>query len=519
MTTRKPAERGDEPGAPSTVLTIAYHPDLRRVGEVAAVSVTRDGPPLRLSRIEPDFAPVGDERGAPISDPHLSRRPFEIAWAPEGGLRLAPVQGQVAELDGSRLAEPRVLTSAQIDGGVVLCLAQTVVLVLHRARLPLLRSSMRFVGASDAIENVRGAIRRVADLNVPVLIRGETGTGKELIARAVVEAGPRARKPFLALNMAAIPASTAVAELFGHTRGAFTGAVEAQDGYFGEADGGTLFLDEVGLMPAELQAMLLRALETGEIQPVGGRTRRRVDVRFIAATDANLEQAVREGRFSEALLHRLSGFEVRVPPLRERREDIGRLLVHFLREELAVLDEAHRLVPADVDAEPWLPPAFGARVALYDWPGNVRQLRNVARQVAIASRGEPHARVDSALSRLISDGAAAGAGPKAVAPPAPAGESPQLSRPPSAISDDDLLEALRRNEWRPGSTAAELGISRTSLYVLIDRNPRIRKAASIPAAELRRVHGECSGDIDEMSRRLEVSRRGLQLRLKQVMGA
>src|SRR4029077_13886298 len=167
----------------------------------------------------------------------------------------------------------------------------------------------------------------------PVLISGESGTGKELVARAIAAAGVRAGRPFVAVNMAALPPSTAPSELFGHRAGAFTGAARQRSGFFAQADGGTLFLDEIATAGLDVQAMLLRALETGETQPLGGESSERVDVRVVAATDEDLHRAMREGRFREALYHRLSACEITLTPLRERRDDLGRLLLHFVRNE------------------------------------------------------------------------------------------------------------------------------------------------------------------------------------------
>jgi two-component system nitrogen regulation response regulator GlnG len=335
-----------------------------------------------------------------------------------------------------------------------------------------------------------------------VLIRGESGTGKELVARAIQEASPRARGPFVAVNMAAIPATTAAAELFGHTAGAFTGAQRDAPGLFARADGGTIFLDEVGESPVEVQAALLRVLASGEVQPVGGGGARRVNVRVLSATDLDLEESVERGTFREPLLHRLSGFVLLVPPLRERRDDVGRLFAHFLPRELEAVGEGRRLATL-AGRDPYLGPEVLRAFLLSSWPGNVRQLRNWVQQLVVCSRGEPRARLPAAL-----------AGAARAAPARPA--APVARRRPSEIGEAALLEALRRNGWQTGATAAELGISRTSLYALIDGSRTIRKAKSVPPDELRQVFAECDGDVDVMSARLEVSRRGLQLRLKEV---
>ena len=237
------------------------------------------------------------------------------------------------------------------------------------------------VGSAQAMQEVFRAIGRLSRSHLTVLITGESGTGKELVARALHKHSPRAEQPFIALNTAAIPKELLESELFGHERGAFTGASAQRIGRFEQANHGCLFLDEIGDMPAELQTRLLRVLADGEFYRVGGHTPVKVDVRVIAATHQNLEQRVRDGVFREDLFHRLNVIRVHVPPLRERRSDIPVLTEHFLRGaamELGV--EAKRVLPE-------------TQAFLDDlgWPGNVRQLENFCRWVTVmASGGEVH---------------------------------------------------------------------------------------------------------------------------------
>ncbi len=229
------------------------------------------------------------------------------------------------------------------------------------------------IGAAPAMQEVFRAIGRLSQSNITVLINGESGTGKELVAHALHTHSPRSQAPFIALNMAAIPRDLIESELFGHEKGAFTGAGGQRKGRFEQANGGTLFLDEIGDMPAETQTRLLRVLADGEFYRVGGHTPIHVDVRIIAATHQNLEKLVAEGRFREDLFHRLNVIRVHIPRLSERQEDIPRLAQHFLvlaAEELAV--EAKVLTP---QAE-----AFLARLP---WPGNVRQLENACRWITV----------------------------------------------------------------------------------------------------------------------------------------
>jgi len=233
------------------------------------------------------------------------------------------------------------------------------------------------IGEAPSMQEVFRAIGRLSRSHITVLINGESGTGKELVARALHRHSPRASKPFIALNMAAIPKDLLESELFGHERGAFTGAQTARQGRFEQADTGTLFLDEIGDMPQDLQTRLLRVLAEGEFYRVGGHTPTRVDVRVIAATHQDLEQRVRDGLFREDLFHRLNVIRVHLPALRQRREDIGLLMGHFLKvaaQELAV--EPKRLRP---ETEAYL--------VQMDWPGNVRQLENLCRWLTVMASG------------------------------------------------------------------------------------------------------------------------------------
>ena len=381
-------------------LTILCHPQVERAGERAALLDLSSGRETLLSRTEPAFSPPGELAPRPLAVPYLSRRPWLLRAAADGGVTLLRGDSPMSlAANGEPVDGEAGFSAAEVDRGVVLLLADRVVLLLHRFRSVMDDSLPRYglVGLSDSLLDLCRQIARVADLNVPVLLRGESGTGKELVAAALHRASSRRDRPFLALNMGALPASLAAAELFGATRGAYTGAEHARRGYFRRAHGGTLFLDEIGEASQEVQPLLLRALESGEIQPLGSEETARVDVRVVAATDADLEQAVAAGRFRAPLLHRLGGYAIRLPPLRERRDDIGRLFFHFLREELAVVGEERRLADPGPDAQPWPPAAWIARFAAAPWPGNVRQLRNVARSLAIESRGSVG---DAAETRL-----------------------------------------------------------------------------------------------------------------------
>ena len=234
----------------------------------------------------------------------------------------------------------------------------------------------RVVGMSSAMIRVAAQTRRLARLSIPVLVRGPTGTGKDLVARALHELSPRSMRAFVALNAGGLTKELAEAELFGHERGAFTGAYTQKPGAFVAADGGTLFLDEIGDLSPEIQVKLLRTLEDGEVRPVGGTRSVRADVRVIAATCAPLERMVVDGRFREDLYHRLAVGMVTMPPLSERRSDISALTEHFLR--LCERDVGQKMIS----------PAALASLTAQKWPGNVRQLRNVVVRAAVMTASE-----------------------------------------------------------------------------------------------------------------------------------
>ena len=237
--------------------------------------------------------------------------------------------------------------------------------------------ALPLIGRSAAMQDVYRLIARVISNDLTVLISGESGTGKELVARAIHDLGHRSASPFVAINMAAIPRELIEAELFGHERGAFTGAATRNAGRFEQAAGGTLFLDEIGDMPMEAQTRLLRVLQSGEFTSVGGARTIRVDVRILAATNRDLAAQVAAGQFREDLFYRLNVVPVTLPPLRERRQDVALLARHFL-DHAAVQGLPRRQLAGDAIT------ALGG----YDWPGNVRELENLMRRLAVLARDE-----------------------------------------------------------------------------------------------------------------------------------
>jgi len=308
--------------------------------------------------------------------------------------------------------------------------------------------------------------------------------------------------------------SLAASELFGNVKGAFTGAAQARAGFFRAADGGTLFLDEVAEAAGEVQAMLLRTLESRRVMAVGSHTETAVDGGLIAATDARLEQRVERGEFRAPLLHRLAAYEIHLPPLRARREDIGLLAAHFVRESEDELGRAGWLASREPDGPPWMPSEVMARLVRYHWPGNVRQLRNVIRQLMIDGQGEACLRLGPRFEALLS-GIAQGGGagsPSSNGDCAAGGNGHH--RPPGEVTPSQLEEAMREHRFEPAAAARHLGIRRPSIYNLIREHPRLRTAEDLDAESIHRALDEAEGVVREAALRLEVSAKALGRRVR-----
>jgi DNA-binding NtrC family response regulator len=306
------------------------------------------------------------------------------------------------------------------------------------ARLP-----DQILGVSSVMAEVRAAVDRAAPAPFPVLVEGESGCGKELVARALHKQSLRRERAFCALNCAALPDDLVEAELFGHSRGAFTGAVSDRPGVFEEAHGGTLFLDEIGELPLRAQAKVLRTIQEGELRRIGENTSRRVDVRIVSATNRDLRREAAAGRFRVDLLYRLDVIRIAVPPLRERSEDIMLLIEHFWHDAAARVGSRAVLSATTV-----------AALARHSWPGNVRELQNVLAALAVRS------------SRR-------GVVPPAALPPHLAGplsnDPLKLDKARRSFEECFVRAALVRTGGHRGRAAAELGISRQGLTKLLSR--------------------------------------------------
>jgi DNA-binding NtrC family response regulator len=305
------------------------------------------------------------------------------------------------------------------------------------------------VGSGPAMKKLQGQIDRVAGSETRVCILGETGTGKELVARAIHERSPRKDSPFVTLNCAAVPAELIESELFGHEKGAFTGAASRHTGKFEQAEGGTLFLDEIGDMPVAMQAKLLRVLEEGEVERVGGDKPVKVNVRVVVATHRNLEELVKQNSFRRDLFHRIYVFPLVLPPLRERPEDFAPLVAHFAGQVAAQNGWKVKSLSDDAIAE----------LQKYAWPGNVRELRNVVERLVLLAEADSVVREDVQLTLPAGAGAAGGSTHSALI-----SATGTLAERTESFEKEVLLAEIRRNNFHMTNVARALGLERSHLY-------------------------------------------------------
>jgi len=313
------------------------------------------------------------------------------------------------------------------------------------------------IGTSAPMGEVFRLMESAASSPIAVAIEGETGTGKELVARGIHRASSRAEGPFLAINCAAVPETLLESELFGHRRGAFTGAVQDHRGLFEAAAGGTVLLDEIGEMPLAMQAKLLRVIQEGEVVPLGDTRPRKIDVRVISATNRDLAAEIAAHRFREDLYYRLAAFPIRIPALRERREDIPLLADHFLAEAA----ERHKKWIRGIDS------AALERITRFEWPGNVRELSNEMERAVALSRNDETVGVEQLSPKLRGPASEAAPAPGAARSPSvePAAEAATqpLRQARAAFETRFIIEALRRHSGNVSQTARTLGISRVML--------------------------------------------------------
>ncbi len=489
-TLTSPVSDASGQSAPLLALTIVWHPDLARVGEQFIASTSK----LELNRYLPLFHLPGDT-GTGLGYSGISREPVVLLRSGNEIVEIRPPANSrmVLEVNGVEIQAPCVLGAEQIAEGAMLSLGRTVLLCLHWMRvLPKNNPVPGLLGVGQAAIKTRDLLRQVALSETPVLLLGETGTGKEVAARAIHSLSRRSSHPFVSVNMAALNESLAAADLFGASKGAYTGAQNARAGLFTQAQEATLFLDEIGNTPTTIQPMLLRVLETGDYRPLGAASDLHSTARLIAATDQDLY----DDNFNQALLRRLESLVVHLPPLRERREDIGVLLRHLL----ASSSEAQGLPPLSC--------SLVTQFALYDWPGNVRQLKHVQKRCLLSMQlGETpefSSLVDVRPARVT----------QSAAPVTTKPHPPLTRKKPSEINDAQVLAAMEENDWYIQAAAQALGISRPSMYKLLENHPQIRRPEQISAEELRLAVEQSAGDLEDCAARLKTPSEALRRHLR-----
>jgi DNA-binding NtrC family response regulator len=447
----------DEPAQRRLVSAIAARRDWRSVfapdGETAiAMLGTQDG--MQLDAILLDSFGPESEAEALISELRARRPQLPILMLTANGsvaqavsaMRAGATDYLVKPFAPERLLSALEVVVAGTDAGELRPLTE---------KIPALLGFDEIVGASPDFRAALAIAAKAARARVPVLIEGESGVGKEVVAEAIHAASPRGKKPMIAINCGAIPANLVESELFGHEKGAFTGAFERKIGKFADADGGTLFLDEIGEMPLDAQVKLLRVLQSGEVQPIGARHTREVDVRVIAATNKRLIEEVEAGRFREDLYYRLNVVQVTIPPLRERIGDIPALARHLL----ARIADQPGLRPLGITDDAL------ALLGRYVWPGNVRQLQNALFRAAVLCEGDALTRAD--FPQIAALGTAR--------VPTPGGQMATSGgvtlfrpdgnmRPLEEIEADVIRLAIGHYRGRMTEVARRLGIGRSTLY-------------------------------------------------------
>ena len=546
-------------------LRLLYHTRLARIGDRAPCPT---GTWLTVGRGTPELVSVrtGGAIRAPIDDPTVSREQLRVRWdADARAFALEPVataRRPVAVLDLARDAEAVPLTAPTIaPPGAIVLIGERVALGLElgRVRAPG-GDRMGLVGDSEPMWHLRDEIRAAGAFARPTLVHGPTGAGKELVARAIHRHGARPDGPFVAVNCAALPEQLVEATLFGHVRGAFTGAVRDEPGLFAAADGGTIFLDEIGELPRAVQPKLLRVLQEREVLPVGATRGRTVDVRLVAATHKDLAAEVAAGALREDLYHRVAAHVLRVPALAERRFDVPALFVHFLHRLLAEHPGLAWLDGGDPGGRPGVPLGFVLALLARPWRGNVRELENVVERTARLNLGRGRFQAPEDVGELIGTrraggaslvaGAAGGAdldgapalepaerddprvtrtaallalAPKTVAKLL---DRPRLDRLAAALARDDdealadvrgaaadaLYTLLAAHDFNQSRLAVVLGASRTTVVKLM-ADLGLPRATDLDPAVIEEACAQEGGDVDAAARRLRVSPHALKKRL------
>lgn len=508
------------------VLEVVFHSDFRHIGSLCVVGSSHIDQAISVGRNLPLEVPTlpGWAPAPPITidDPCISREQLSLRWsASKKTFHASDLSGQ-----GWRILDARgcALTSYdEFPSGSILSIRDRV-LLLCTTRPIEDESNLGLVGQSEIMADLRERIRRMARVMEAVLIRGEPGTGKELIARAIHDASERRNNPYVPVNCAALPENLVEAELFGHARGAYTGAGPAKDGLFACARGGTIFLDEIGDMPMVAQTKLLRVLQEGKIRPVGATSEISVDARVVAATNRNLKADVASGRFRADLLTRLAGLEIEAPTLRARRLDIPFLFATFFLKRANVSQRLHRFIRDANEYAPPIPLDVVLSWLAYDWPGNVRELERHVAATEIANDDEgpfvapplssslptrPSTEEPTTNSRQAATSSTANGG-DVTEPPKPSSRSGKQQKRPDASELERLFD---EHDFIAQRVADALGSTRTTV-VRWAKELHIVLPEDLPRSAIEEALRVAKGDLVKAARILRVGLRGLKLKMK-----
>jgi len=483
---------GLQPVAATLCLTIAWHPNIHIIGAQSILAATTE-----VSRQTPSFEMPG-RPSFQLNDRYISRSGFRICAA-GAGIRIERFNSsQTIYVDAIALDDCLEFSADQVEAGIAIMVENRIALVLHYREAVVSESIATYsiAGVSSKAIKLRNQITRSAIGNFNVLVTGETGSGKELVAAGIHHASDRCAEPYIAINAASLPGQLGASELFGAKKGAFTGANSDRQGYFGSAEGGTLFLDEIGDADRDIQVGLLRAIENQEITPIGAAKPSPINVRVIAATDTKLHEAIEEKRFSPALYQRLSQLHIKIPPLRERREDIGLLLSRFLQEGFARNGLLAEKIAESQAMDSIAPFAFA--LIRYDWPGNVRQLRAVVEKALI----------DASFDGFFSV-------PESIALDAPSPVPSKAKIRPRDLSEEQIQEALSNYDYNYVKSAESLGISRAALYKLVQEKNLAPLAKNMDRHTIADALDRHSS-ISQCAEALKVSEKSLAQRIKEL---
>ncbi len=474
-------------------LSVLWHPQRQIIGSSTQISFDADHR-MNLSRFSPKFMAQNNQADFTLSWVGISRKSVVLQKNKKGILLIAPSSRMDVRVNAVLVHDQIFIEESDLKQGLSIQLGGQVVLWLGYSRyLPgSSPTQFDFIGISDGAIKTRQLVQQFGPTNATVLIRGETGTGKELVAKALHGLSARSNNPYISLNMSTLQESLAATELFGAVKGAYTGANRDKNGLFQAADKGTLFLDEIGDTPSTVQPMLLRVLEDGELRSVGSLRNQHTDVRVLAATDQLLESNV--SSFNQPLLRRLESLVIEVTSLRERREDIGLLLDYFMDN----YRKHHGCQPVrELQVDDFI------ALMDYSWPGNVRELRNRVQSFYLTGSFNLPIVVNTSGALMDNESS-------------DNSRAKSSYRDPVSVSEEELICVLNANNWVIKPAALALNVSRTSFYSLLKSCTLINDPEKITASAIQSALLQYSGDLNRCAKALKTPKEGLRNRIKKI---